>query len=158
MIACTLIPRKTFIHIFIKFHAISVTAEVNNASNVKVDRLQITLRKSVVFKTNSPRRDLKKEKTIIAEFSIGPVDEHSEKHLQQNIEIPPLPPSNLINCSLIDLDYELKVHQPQLHYEIYFRISSCQLNHIFQRLFPHGKKPKNNSKRIINILSFFGID
>lgn len=86
-----------------------VTAEINNASNVKIDRLRVILRKSVVFKTNSPRRDMKKEKTTIAEISVGPVDAHTEKTYQQSIEIPPLPPSNLINCGIIDLDYELKV-------------------------------------------------
>lgn len=88
---------------------IPITAEINNASNVKIDRLQVILRKTVVFKTNHPRRDMKKEKTTIAEISVGPVEVHSTKYWQQNIEIPPLPPSNLVNCGIIDLDYELKV-------------------------------------------------
>lgn len=95
---------------YVPGQSIPVTMEVNNASNVKVDRLRVILRKTVVFKTNTPRRDMKKEKTTIAEISIGPVDAHGNKSWQQNIEIPPLPPSNLINCGIIDLDYELKVN------------------------------------------------
>lgn len=87
---------------------IPITAEVDNASNINVDRLKIVLRKIVVFKTNTPRRDMKKDKITIAEISVGPVEAHGSKTWQQNIEIPPLPPSNLINCGIIDLDYELK--------------------------------------------------
>lgn len=89
--------------------SIPVTADIENASNVGVDRLRLILRKVVVFKTKVPRQDMKKEKTIIAELSVGPVEAHGSKSLTQTIEIPPLPPSNLINCNIIDLDYELKV-------------------------------------------------
>lgn len=88
---------------------IPITAEVDNASNINVDRLKIVLRKIVVFKTNTPRRDMKKDKITISEISVGPVEAHGSKTWQQSIEIPPLPPSNLINCGIIDLDYELKV-------------------------------------------------
>lgn len=94
---------------YVPGQVIPIKAEINNASNVKVDRLRVILRKTVVFKTNHPRRDMKKEKTTIAEISVGPVDEHNSKTVEQNVEIPPLPPSNLINCGIIDLDYELKV-------------------------------------------------
>lgn len=94
---------------YVPGQTIPITAEIDNASNVNVDRLQIVLRKTVTFKTNTPRRDMKKEKTTIAEFSIGPVGAHDSKTVQQTIAIPPLPPSNLINCGIIDLDYELKV-------------------------------------------------
>lgn len=109
---------------YVPGQSIPITAEINNASNVKVDRLRVILRKTVVFKTNHPRRDMKKEKTTIAEISVGPVDEHNSKSVTQNIEIPPLPPSNLINCGIIDLDYELKVlririPRKYLHY-VYF--------------------------------------
>ncbi|XP_031621450.1 arrestin domain-containing protein 17 [Contarinia nasturtii] len=94
---------------YVPGQSIPITADITNASNVKVERLRVILRKTVVFKTNHPRRDLKKEKTTISEISVGPVEEHSSKNWQQNIEIPPLPPSNLINCGIIDLDYELKI-------------------------------------------------
>lgn len=105
MSAIILIPATGYV----PGQSIPITAEVDNASNVNVDRLKIILRKCVEFKTNTPRRDIKKEKTTIAEIAIGPVAAHDSKNLQQNIEIPPLPPSNLINCGIIDLDYELKV-------------------------------------------------
>lgn len=95
---------------FVCGQIIPITAEIDNASNVTVDRLKLILRKTVVFKTNTPRQDLKREKTVISETSEGPVEAHGSKTWTKTMEIPPLPPSNLLNCSLIDLDYELKVN------------------------------------------------
>lgn len=95
---------------FVCGQTIPITAEIDNASNVKVERLKLILRKTVVFKTNTPRQDIKREKVTIAEISEGPVEAHGSKTWTQTMVIPPLPPSNLLNCSLIDLDYELKVN------------------------------------------------
>lgn len=86
-----------------------VTIEVDNASRVRIDRVRVLLRKVVVFKTNTPRRDTKREKTTIAELGVGPVEPNGSKTWNQQIEIPALPPSNLANCGIIDLDYDLKV-------------------------------------------------
>lgn len=86
-----------------------VTIEVDNASKVKVDRVRVLLRKVVVFKTNAPRRDTKREKTTIAELAVGPVEQNGSQTWNQTITIPSLPPSNLANCGIIDLDYDLKV-------------------------------------------------
>lgn len=63
----------------------------------------------LITDTTQPRRETKKDKITIAELSVGPVDEHGSQTWQQKLDIPPLPPSNLVNCGIIDLDYELKV-------------------------------------------------
>lgn len=89
---------------------VPVHAEVDNASNVTVNRLKMMLRKVVTFYTNTPRRDIKKEKVIISELSVGPVEQRGSNSWSQTLNIPPLPPSNLVNCGLIDLDYEIKVN------------------------------------------------
>lgn len=112
--------------------SIPILAECDNASNVKVNAIKFILRKVVAFRkfprnlftvcksdrmvklelladTNQPRRETKKDKMTIAELSVGPVDEHGSQTWQQKLDIPPLPPSNLVNCGIIDLDYELKV-------------------------------------------------
>lgn len=46
---------------------------------------------------------------LIAELQVGPVPAHGSNTCNNPISIPPLPPSNLTNCSLIDLDYELQI-------------------------------------------------
>lgn len=106
-------PLAASIHIpvsgFVPGQSIPINADVDNGSNVKVDQLKIILRKVLEFKTNTPRREIKKDKITIAEVAVGPVEAHSTKTQVLNIEIPPLPPSNLLNCSIIDLDYDLKV-------------------------------------------------
>lgn len=106
-------PLAASIHIpvsgFVPGQSIPINADVDNGSNVNVDQLKIILRKVLEFKTNTPRREIKKDKITIAEVAVGPVEAHSTKTQVLNIEIPPLPPSNLLNCSIIDLDYDLKV-------------------------------------------------
>lgn len=89
--------------------SIPILAEVDNASNVNVNHLRVILRKVIKFYTNAPRRDIKEEKIIISELSVGPVPQRGSNTWNQILNIPPLPPSNLVNCGLIDLDYELKV-------------------------------------------------
>lgn len=96
---------------FVPGQSIPISIDVSNASNVKVDRLRVALRKTVVFKTNHPRVDQKRDRITISEVSVGPVEEHSSKNENFNVEIPSLPPSNLMNCGIIDLDYDLKVKQ-----------------------------------------------
>lgn len=94
---------------YVSGQSIPINAECDNASNVKVNVVKFILRKVVAFHTNQPRRETKKDKITIAELSVGPVDEHGANAWQQKLDIPPLPPSNLVNCGIIDLDYELKV-------------------------------------------------
>lgn len=94
---------------FVSGQGVPIRAEVDNASNVEVNRLKLTLRKIVTFYTNQPRRDIKKDKVVISELSVGPVPQRGSNTWDQTLNIPPLPPSNLVNCGLIDLDYELKV-------------------------------------------------
>lgn len=93
---------------------IPISAEVNNHSNVKVDQLRVILRKRIEFRTLHPRVDKKVDKAIINEFSIGPIGTNESKKLEQTIEIPPLPPSNMENCGIIKCDYELKVYYSQM--------------------------------------------
>ena len=94
---------------YVSGQTIKLMIECDNASNVKVNSVKCTLRKVVAFYTNQPRRETKKDKITIAEISVGPVEGHGSNSWHPEMEIPPLPPSNLVNCGLIDLDYELKV-------------------------------------------------
>lgn len=96
----------------------------------------------VVFKTNTPRRDTKREKTTIAEIGVGPVEAHGSNTWLKNVDIPPLPPSNLANCGIIDLDYDLKVGFKNIaHISILERLSdhyfsTHRLNAMYPELIP----------------------
>lgn len=65
----------------------------------------------MTYHSQTPRRESKKDEVLIAELQVGPVPAHGSNTWNNPINIPPLPPSNLTNCSLIDLDYELQVSE-----------------------------------------------
>lgn len=94
---------------FVSGQIIPINAECDNASNVNVNTIKFVFRKVVAFHTTQPRRETKKDKIVIAEVGVGPVPGGESKNWSQQLEIPPLPPSNLSNCGIIDLDYELYV-------------------------------------------------
>lgn len=94
---------------YVSGQIIPIIIECDNASNVRVNAMKLTLKKVVSFHVQTPRRVTKKDKIVIADITIGAVEPGASQTWQKQIEIPPLPPSNLLNCSLIDLDYELAV-------------------------------------------------
>ena len=57
----------------------------------------------------SPNKSTKKDNITIGELVLGSVESHGTSSWTQVLNVPPLPPSNLNNCSIIDLDYDLKV-------------------------------------------------
>ncbi|XP_053611866.1 arrestin domain-containing protein 3 [Plodia interpunctella] len=85
---------------------IPITVDIENKSNVQVHLVKVFLRKVVTYRASSAT---KKTKDIILTIQEGPAPAGSTKHWNLNMEIPPIPPSNLVNCNIIDLDYDLKV-------------------------------------------------
>ncbi|XP_047003362.1 arrestin domain-containing protein 17 [Schistocerca americana] len=94
---------------YVSGQIIPVTVEVDNASNVNVDNVYCALRKVVTFKATSPQRTERKDKVTIAEQNFGSVAGGGSNTWCEQITIPPLPPSNLNNCNIIDLEYDLRV-------------------------------------------------
>lgn len=90
--------------------SVPAIVECDNAGNVTANSIKLQLRKCVTFQTRQPRVEKKKEKLTIAEVTLDtPVPGGESKTWTPTMQIPALPPSNLINCGLIDLDYEVKV-------------------------------------------------
>ncbi|XP_034943031.1 arrestin domain-containing protein 17 isoform X2 [Chelonus insularis] len=87
----------------------SIRVNVDNQSGIVVDTIKCILRKVITFKARSPRAETRIEKQIVAEVSKGPVEANGSADYEQKLEIPPLPPSNLTNCGIIDLEYNFKV-------------------------------------------------
>jgi Arrestin (or S-antigen), C-terminal domain len=94
---------------YVSGQSIPITAEADNASNVTISAVKFTLRKLLEFHTHTPRRVTKKDRVVITHFQVGPIEQHSSKTITEKMEIPPLPPSNLTNCGIIDLTYDLLV-------------------------------------------------
>lgn len=62
----------------------------------------------MTFRATTPRIDTRTEEMVVTEVSKGPVEAGGTDYVQ-HLDIPPLPPSNLANCHIIDLEYNLKV-------------------------------------------------
>ncbi|XP_039758552.1 arrestin domain-containing protein 17 [Pararge aegeria] len=88
---------------------IPLAIDIENKSNVQLHLVKIFLRKVVTYRATTPTTAIKKSKDIILTMQEGPVPSGTTKHWNLNLEIPPIPPSNLVNCSIIDLDYDIKV-------------------------------------------------
>lgn len=93
---------------FVPGQTIPITAEVINASNVRVNQLNIVLCKVVTFKVQT-RTTQKTTIDKIVSVCVGLEEVRDIQRKQLKIEIPQLFISNLTNCKLIDLDYELQV-------------------------------------------------
>lgn len=94
---------------YVSGQVIPITCEVDNASNVNIDKVKFTLRKRVTFRVTQPRADKKETKVTIKEIAIGPMQGKTETFTQQ-LEIPTLPPTNFLNCNIIAVDYDLMVY------------------------------------------------
>lgn len=94
---------------FVSGQVIPITAECDNASNVQVTGMKVYMRKIISFHTHTPRRETKKDKVNISEVSGGATEPGGSNTWTFKLEIPPLPPSNLVNCGIIDVDYDLKI-------------------------------------------------
>jgi len=94
---------------FVSGQVLPITCEVDNTSNVNLTAVKFELRKLVTFHTNQPRSEKRESKVIIANLSVGPVNGGESHTFTQQMEIPALPPTNLLNCGIIALDYDLHV-------------------------------------------------
>lgn len=94
---------------YVSGQTLPITCEVDNTSNVNLTAVKLELRKLVTFHTNQPRSEKRESKVIIATLSIGPVNAGESRTFTQQMEIPALPPTNLLNCGIIALDYDLHV-------------------------------------------------
>ncbi|XP_030565782.1 arrestin domain-containing protein 17 [Drosophila novamexicana] len=94
---------------YVSGQILPITCEVDNTSNVNLTAVKFELRKLVTFHTNQPRSEKRESKVIIAQLSVGPVNAGESHTFTQQMEIPALPPTNLLNCGIIALDYDLHV-------------------------------------------------
>ncbi|KAL4704454.1 hypothetical protein ACJJTC_019553 [Scirpophaga incertulas] len=88
---------------------IPIQVDIENKSNVQLDMVKVFLRKVVNYRATSPTTATKKTKHVILTIDVCNAPAGTTKHCNMSFEVPPLPPSNLVNCNIIDLDYDLKV-------------------------------------------------
>ncbi|XP_069691683.1 arrestin domain-containing protein 17-like isoform X2 [Periplaneta americana] len=104
----TVIPARGFV----PGQSIPLTVEVDNASNVNIYEVVCELQKIVTYHSTSPQRKIKKDHVDVCRMNLdGSVAEGDSKTWAAKMNIPALPPSGLLKCSIIDIEYLLKRHQ-----------------------------------------------
>ncbi|KAL0128008.1 hypothetical protein PUN28_003330 [Cardiocondyla obscurior] len=97
---------------YVPGQSIPIKINVDNLSNVIVNTIKLKLCKIVTYhatRTSNLMETTKNEEIVVTEISKGPVAAGGNDDYEQHLSIPPIPPSNLTNCSIIDLEYNLKV-------------------------------------------------
>ncbi|XP_014367457.2 arrestin domain-containing protein 17 [Papilio machaon] len=128
---------------------IPIQIDVENKSNVELTLVKLFLRKVVTYRATSPSTATKKTKEVILTIQQGPVAAGATNHWSLTMEVPPLPPSNLVNCSIIDLDYDLKAEceVPFMHFNMkdkkYITIGTVPLVGMSGQSIPSAPLPES---------------
>lgn len=95
---------------YVPGQSIPVTVECNNESNIEVEKIKVQLKQKLKFHATVPRWADKEEEEIIKEEKcMAPFTGNSENHVTLYLKVPPVAPSSLEYCGIIDLDYVLRV-------------------------------------------------
>lgn len=88
---------------------IVVSIELNNESSVNVDDVKISLKKIIFYNSQTPRPKTKEEILSEAEVRCGAVAATNQRRFEQSLLIPPVPPSNMNYCRILNVSYEVHV-------------------------------------------------
>lgn len=95
---------------FVSGQEIPVTVEVDNGTDdTAISAVTCSLKKNVSFTSHSPRKETRQITDKLETITFEPVGPNASKTWTKKLKIPSLPPSNLTNCNIIDLDYFLNV-------------------------------------------------
>ncbi|KAK6643831.1 hypothetical protein RUM43_000094 [Polyplax serrata] len=94
---------------FVSGQIIPVSLEVENLSDKNTGAGICSLNKVVTYNAQYPVQKSKFDKVGITEVKLGVVGAHSANKWTENLIVPALPPSNLQNCTIMDVKYEIKV-------------------------------------------------
>ncbi|XP_026282832.1 arrestin domain-containing protein 2 [Frankliniella occidentalis] len=95
---------------FVPGQTIPFQVEIENGSNIRVRPINCVLRKEVTWHARDPIHKTQKTKTTLGELAVDDeVKPHESKSFSKDIIVPAIPPSNLANCGIIDLEYILKI-------------------------------------------------
>ncbi|XP_018053906.1 PREDICTED: arrestin domain-containing protein 17-like [Atta colombica] len=93
---------------FVPGQSIETMVNLNNTSSVNVTKICVKLERSLEFHARSPYSMTKTDKAILkAEQRMGPFGEQAD--IPSRLQIPPIPPSHLEYCSIIDQKYSLRI-------------------------------------------------
>lgn len=88
---------------------VNVSVEINNESRIDVEDVRISLKKIIFYNSQTPTRRTKEEILTEAETRCEGVKRSSKGKFEKQLLIPPVPPSNLNYCRVLNVSYEVHV-------------------------------------------------
>ncbi|XP_077273696.1 arrestin domain-containing protein 17-like [Temnothorax americanus] len=93
---------------FVPGQSIETMVNLYNTSSVNVTKICVKLERSLEFHAKSPYNTTKTDKAVVkADKSVGPFGQQAD--ITSRLQVPPIPPSQLECCSIIDQKYSLRV-------------------------------------------------
>ncbi|KRT85285.1 hypothetical protein AMK59_168, partial [Oryctes borbonicus] len=86
---------------------IPIIVEIDNASTTSISEVTIKFQQHTTFHSHYPNRSVKREVKVFEKMKLGAVSGKDSKTWNQMLQIPPLPPSSLGYCSIIESEYQL---------------------------------------------------
>lgn len=119
---------------YVSGQSINVSVEINNESRIDVEDIKITLKKIILYNSQTPRTNTKEEILNEAEIRCGGVQKRNKTKFDQKLVIPAVPPSNLNYCRVLNVSYEIQVQA---------KISGLHKNPIIKLPITIGTVPLN---------------
>jgi Arrestin (or S-antigen), C-terminal domain/Arrestin (or S-antigen), N-terminal domain len=94
---------------YVAGQTVEVSIEINNQSRIDIDDVKVSLNKLIYYNSQTPRKHTKEEIITETEIRGGSVKKQSRIKLDQKILIPPVPPSNMNYCRVLNVAYEIHV-------------------------------------------------
>lgn len=94
---------------FVAGQGVIISVEINNESSIDVENLKISLKKIIFYNSQTPAKRTKEEILNEVEIKCGGVQKRNRKNFDQQLIIPPIPPSNMNYCRILNVAYEIHV-------------------------------------------------
>lgn len=88
---------------------VNVSVEINNESRIDIEYVKITLKKIIFYNSQTPTTKTKEEILTETEVRCGGILKRNKGNFEQKLVIPPVPPSNLNYCRVLNVSYEIRV-------------------------------------------------
>lgn len=93
---------------FVSDQSIPITIDIENGSSVRINRIRVILRQSLIYTAYHPWYETYTKTLNIAEIGMGHIDAHSSDVTRHMFKLTTLQPDNLY-CDIIRCFYELQV-------------------------------------------------
>ncbi|XP_026479948.1 arrestin domain-containing protein 17-like [Ctenocephalides felis] len=88
---------------------VDLEIEVANRSRIKVQNLRCSLYQLIQYHFQTPHKRTKEVKVLLSESIAPGVKRNTSANLSHSVKLPPMPPTDLPYCNIIDIKYQIEV-------------------------------------------------